>query len=206
MHLKNKEENISGYFQVFGIFGFFLFCLKGFYFCPKCALHVTMRFILHFSLFWQCKKGLRKEQRGHFIPFTIQWVQHFPKPPFPWDVCLAGGYTLPAWKSPWPLQKRTGNAVSKSNHSQNAVWRCPSPRLHQKTLSKSFYGVQPGFTSLELLEISSGKMCCPFQAIERNKSTVVLVLSLVVLKYPSTVVSLMPRINWAYGAKCVPSP
>lgn len=140
MHLKNKEENISGYFQVFGIFGFFLFCLKGFYFCPKCALHVTMRFILHFSLFWQCKKGLRKEQRGHFTPFTIQWVQHFPKPPFSWDICLAGGYTLPARESPG--LPRRGQEMQWANQTTRKML-CDDAHL-------------PGFTRKRWVNLSTG--------------------------------------------------
>lgn len=164
MCLKNQKWNVAG--QVI----FRDFCIS--FFSPsKVSISSTsVRCMLPWVLFYilisssSDKKGLRKEQRGHFILFTIQWAQHFPKPLFLMR-CLPS-YTISALEFPGLL--RRGQEMQWANQT-TCKMLCDDAHLPGSP-RKRWVNLSTG-SSLTLLPWSSltGGVCCPFQAIKRNK-------------------------------------
>lgn len=130
---------------------------------------------LHFSLIISLiQKQVWKGPGRSLCPFCYTAVPALPKPGR-----FLRGLSAPALPSlhtssrgaPWSPQKRTGNAVSKSNHLQNTVWRCTSRRHFTRKdwviLGEAFYRVWPDFACLA--------MHYPLLAVKGNKSSTVCV-------------------------------
>lgn len=132
----------------------FLFLPKGFHSCSKCVLHVNTRFTFQ-SLLAVIKKGLGKDQRGHFIPSTIRWVWHSRNRTFPREVCSAGCYRFPAQELPGLC--RRGQETQWANQTTCKIL-CDGACLPGFTrkgwliMGQSFYRVQSDFTSLKLFD------------------------------------------------------
>ena len=132
--------------------GFFFFHRKGLRFCSNSALHVNMSFIFQ-SLLAVVKKGLGKDQWGHFIPSPIRRVQRSPNHPFLREVCSLGRYMLPAREL--PRLHRKGQEMQWANQTTCKIL-CDGASLPGFTrkswviTAESFYRVQSDFASLEL--------------------------------------------------------